>query len=119
GLAGKVPVTGQDATADGLSAILRGQQYSTVFKPIQQEADATAELAAALAKGDTGAADKIAKQTSHDPKGKRDVKSVLLQPISITKANVKTVVDQGYVKASDICGGDLAAACKQLGIGTS
>ncbi|MGH3437818.1 MAG: sugar ABC transporter substrate-binding protein, partial [Sciscionella sp.] len=42
GLAGKVPVTGQDATADGLSAILRGQQYSTVFKPIQQEADATA-----------------------------------------------------------------------------
>lgn len=117
GLAGKVPVTGQDATADGLKAILQGLQYSTVFKPIQQEADATAKLAAALIKGDKSAADKVATDTSHDPKNNRDVKSVLLTPISITKQNVKTVIEQGYVKASDVCGGDLAATCKKLGIG--
>ena len=116
GLAGKVPVTGQDATADGLKAILQGVQYSTVFKPIQQEADAAAQLAAALATGDTAAADKIATQTSHDPTGNRDVASVLLQPQSITKDNVKVVVQQGYVKASDICGGALAAACTQYGV---
>ena len=36
GLAGKVPVTGQDASAAGLQAILAGDQYSTVFKPITQ-----------------------------------------------------------------------------------
>ncbi len=40
GLNGKVPVTGQDATADGLKAILSGDQYMTVFKPIKQEAEA-------------------------------------------------------------------------------
>lgn len=116
GLNGKVPVTGQDATPDGLMAILRGDQYMTVFKPIKQEAEATAKLAAALAKGDTAAADALAGQTSEDPKGKRQVKSVLLEPVLITKENVKTVVEQGYVPAADICGGDLASVCSELGI---
>lgn len=116
GLAGKVPVTGQDASAAGLKSILQGTQYSTVFKPIQQEADAAAQLAAALAKGDTAAADKIATASSNDPKNNRNVKSVLLTPQSITKDNVKTVVDQGYVKASEICTDDAAAVCTQLGI---
>jgi D-xylose transport system substrate-binding protein len=116
GLNGKVPVTGQDATPDGLQAILRGDQYMTVFKPIDQEADSTAKLAAALAKGDTAGADKIATQTENDPKGSRTVKSVLLDPQLITKDNVKAVTDAGAVKASEICVGDLAATCTQLGI---
>ncbi|GAB3582332.1 substrate-binding domain-containing protein [Amycolatopsis endophytica] len=116
GLAGSVPVTGQDASAAGLKSILQGQQYSTVFKPIKEEAEATAQLAAALVKGDTAAADAIAKQTSTDPTGNRQVKSVLLEPQSITKDNVKVPVEQGYVKASEICGGDTAAVCQQLGI---
>ncbi|MGH3630481.1 MAG: substrate-binding domain-containing protein, partial [Sciscionella sp.] len=116
GLAGKVPVTGQDASAAGLQAILQGYQYSTVFKPIQQEANATAKLAAALAKGSTAQGDKVATQTTHDPKGNRDVKSVLLKPITITKSNVKQVITQGYAKASAVCTGGAAAACKQLGI---
>ncbi len=116
GLNGKVPVTGQDATADGLKAILAGDQYMTVFKPIKQEAEATAKLAAALADGDTAAADKIATDTSEDPEGDRDVKSVLLDPFLITKDEVKRVIDEGYVKADEVCTGDLAAACTELGI---
>ncbi|HWC81612.1 MAG TPA: substrate-binding domain-containing protein [Pseudonocardiaceae bacterium] len=116
GLAGKVPVTGQDATAAGLQDILEGLQYSTVFKPIEQEASSAAQLAAALVKGDTASANKIASQTSTDPQGKRTIASVLLTPVLITKQNVKEVVTQGYVKASDICGGAAAAACTQLGI---
>jgi D-xylose transport system substrate-binding protein len=116
GLNGKVPVTGQDATADGLMSILRGDQYMTVFKPIQQEAEGAAKLATALAKGDKAGADAIATGVSKDPKGNRDVKSVLLDPQLVTKSEVKTVVSAGYVKASEICGGDLAATCSQLGI---
>jgi len=116
GLAGKVPVTGQDASAAGLKAILQGSQYSTVFKPIQEEADATAQIAAALVKGDTAAADAVAKDPSTDPTGNRTVKSKLLTPQAITKQNVKTVVDAGYIKASEICDGDTAAVCAQLGI---
>ncbi|MEV6065892.1 substrate-binding domain-containing protein [Nocardia sp. NPDC052001] len=116
GLNGKVPVTGQDATSDGLKAVLRGDQYMTVFKPIKDEAESAAKLAAALAKGDKAAADALATAVSQDPKGKRDVKSVLLTPQTITRADVKVVTDAGFVKASDICGGDLKAACTELGI---
>ncbi len=116
GLNGKVPVTGQDATPDGLQAILRGDQYMTVYKPIKQEADTTAKLAAALAKGDTAGADAIATASSQDPTGNRTVKSVLLTPQLITKDNVKSVVDDGAVKASDICVAATQAACTQLGI---
>ncbi|WP_284745226.1 sugar ABC transporter substrate-binding protein [Amycolatopsis sp. RTGN1] len=116
GLNGKVPVTGQDATADGLMAVMRGDQYMTVFKPIKEEAEATAKLAAALAKGDTAGADAIATGKLHDPKGNRDIKSVLLTPTTILEKDVKTVVTQGYVKAAEICGGDLAAKCSSLGI---
>jgi D-xylose transport system substrate-binding protein len=115
-LNGKVPVTGQDATADGLKAILSGDQYMTVFKPIKEEAEATAKLAAALAKGDKAAADKIATAESDDPTGKRKVKSVLLEPFMITKADVKRVIDEGYVKAEEVCTGDTQAACTELGI---
>ncbi|AYF74852.1 sugar ABC transporter substrate-binding protein [Nocardia yunnanensis] len=116
GLNGKVPVTGQDATVDGLKSILRGDQYMTVFKPIQQEADSAVKLAVALAKGDKAAADALAQNTSQDPKGKRDVKSVLLQPQLITKTEVKQVIDAGFVKASDVCTGDVKQACTDLGI---
>ncbi|SDH13955.1 D-xylose transport system substrate-binding protein [Lentzea fradiae] len=115
-LNGKVPVTGQDATPDGLQAVLRGEQYMTVFKPINEEAEAAAKLAAALAKGDTAAADALASGTEKDPKGNRDVKSVLLTPQLITKDKVKTVVDAGFVKASEICVADTQAACDELGI---
>ena len=116
GLNGKVPVTGQDATTDGLKAVLRGDQYMTVFKPIEEEANSAAKLAAALAKGDKAAADAIATGTSQDPKGNRTVKSVLLEPQSTTRDQVKVVVDKGYVKASDLCSGDVASGCTQLGI---
>jgi D-xylose transport system substrate-binding protein len=116
GLNGTVPVTGQDATPDGLQAILRGDQYMTVYKPIQEEARATAELAAALASGDTAAADAIATDTVDDPEGNRQVKSVLLTPQLITRDTVKTVIDDGAVPATDVCVADLAAVCTELGI---
>ena len=119
GLNGQVAVTGQDATPDGLQAILRGDQYMTVYKPIKQEADSTAKLAAALAKGDTATADGLATGSVNDPKGNRQVKSVLLPPQLITKQNVKTVIDEGAVKASEVCVGDLQATCQQLGINAS
>ena len=116
GLNGQVPVTGQDATPDGLQAILRGDQYMTVYKPIKQEADAAAKLSAALAKGDTAAADAIATGSVNDPTGNRNVKSVLLEPQLITKDNVKVVIDDGQVEASEICVANLAATCSELGI---
>ncbi|RKT53422.1 sugar ABC transporter substrate-binding protein [Saccharothrix australiensis] len=116
GLNGKVPVTGQDATPEGLQAVLRGDQYMTVFKPIAEEAEAAAKLADALAKDDTAAADALATGVSKDPKNNRDVKSILLTPQLITKDKVKTVVDAGFVKATEICTPETQPTCTTLGI---
>jgi D-xylose transport system substrate-binding protein len=116
GLNGKVPVTGQDATPLGLQAVLRGDFYMTVYKPIDRQAKAAADLAAALAKGDTAAADKLASDSTNDPVGKRKVKSVLLDAETITKDTVKSVIDAGFVAAADVCVDDLVATCRRLGI---
>src|ERR687898_1303701 len=68
----QVPVTGQDATLQGLQNIVNGDQCMTVYKAIKKEADAAAELAIALAKGEQKATDATVK----DPESGRDVPSV-------------------------------------------
>ncbi|MBO2464371.1 sugar ABC transporter substrate-binding protein [Actinomadura violacea] len=110
--AGKVAVTGQDATLQGLQNILDGTQCMTVYKPVKQEADAVAKLAVALIKGQKGETN----GTTNDPQGKRDVPSVLLNPIGVFKDNVKQVTDDQFVKAADLCKGAYAAKCKSAGI---
>ncbi|MFG3696935.1 sugar ABC transporter substrate-binding protein [Micromonospora sp. NPDC047620] len=111
-LNGKIPVTGQDATPQGLQHILAGDQCMTVYKAVKQEADAAAELAIAVAKGvkkDTG-------QTVKDPEGGRDVPAVLLTPKAIYKENVKDVIADGYVTKDEVCAGTYAKLCADAGI---
>jgi D-xylose transport system substrate-binding protein len=112
GLNGKVPVTGQDATVEGLRNILAGDQCMTVYKAIKKEADAAAKLAVALAKGetvDTG-------QSVKDPESGKDVPSVLETPVAIFKNNVKDVIADGYVTKEELCEGDFAKLCTDAGI---
>jgi D-xylose transport system substrate-binding protein len=108
------PVTGQDATVAGLQRILAGQQYLTIYKEIEPEATITAEIALALAEGEEVPKAKITEEVNN---GKAEVPSVLLEPIAVTKENVKsTVVKDGFVSASELCTGPYAAACKEAGI---
>ncbi|MGN6523925.1 MAG: sugar ABC transporter substrate-binding protein [Actinomycetes bacterium] len=107
-----VPVTGQDATVQGLQNILRGDQCMTVYKAVKKEADGAAKLAIALIKGEQAETN----GTTKDATGNRDVPSVLLTPEAIFKDNVKDVVADNSVKASDLCTADLAQACKDAGI---
>jgi D-xylose transport system substrate-binding protein len=109
----KVPVTGQDATPDGLRSILTGDQCMTVYKAVKKEAKAAADAAVALIKGGTVATTGTVK----DPQGNRDVQSVLLTPVAITADNVKAVVADEFVKAADICSTPAAkAACAKVGL---
>jgi len=111
-LNGKVPVTGQDATVQGLQNILVGDQCITVYKAIKKEADAAADLAVSLAKGQKKSVDgKV-----NDPTSKQDVPAVLLTPVAITKDNVKDVVADGFVTAAELCTGDFTAKCAEAGI---
>ena len=110
--AGTVPVTGQDATAQGLQNILDGTQCMTVYKSANAEAEALSKLAIALVKGEKGEAS----GTVEDVEGKRDVPSVLLDPVSITKDNVKDVVSDGGVSKEELCTSAYAAKCADAGI---
>ncbi|MFD0317665.1 sugar ABC transporter substrate-binding protein [Streptomyces flavalbus] len=109
---GEVPVTGQDATAQGLQNILAGDQCMTVYKAVKKEADATAKLAISLAKGEKGETN----ATVQDPEGKREVAAVLETPVAIYKENVKDVVDDGFVTKDELCTGKYAALCAEAGI---
>ena len=106
-LNGKVCVSGQDATVDGLRAILTGDLSNTVYKAIKAEAEGAATLAIALLKGEEATT-----ATGSVNNGAIDVPSVLLVPVGITKANVKDVIADGFQKKEDVCMGieDLCAA---------
>ena len=114
---GKVPVTGQDATDEGLQRVLSGDQCMTVYKAIKKEADAAAKLAIALAKGDTAGADAQATGSVEDTEAKTQVKSVLLEPQAIFKENVKDVVADGFTTADKLCTSEaLKKACEENGV---
>jgi D-xylose transport system substrate-binding protein len=109
----QIPVTGQDATAEGIQNILAGDQCMTVYKAIKQEADAASKLAIALSKKQQPAAG-LVNGKSDDTK--RQVPSVLLKPQAITKDNVNVVFDDGFLKKSDVCTGKFAQACTDAGV---
>ncbi|CAB4947463.1 MAG: substrate-binding domain-containing protein [Actinobacteria bacterium] len=113
GLAGTVPVTGQDATDEGLTRVLEGTQCVTVYKAIKKEADTAAAAAIALSRGEAPATNGVVIDTVSG----RDVPSVLLEPQAIFRDNVKDVLVAGFTTASRICTTEAAqAACLELGI---
>jgi D-xylose transport system substrate-binding protein len=110
-----IPVTGQDATIQGIQYILQGEQCLTIFKDVTKEADAASKLAIDLIKGDTAAADALATGSLKDPKNGRTIPSLLLPAEVITKANVKVVIDAGALTRAQICKG-IESACKTAGL---
>jgi D-xylose transport system substrate-binding protein len=106
------PTTGQDAELAAVQRILVGEQYMTVYKAIKPEAEQAAELAVTLAKGDTPPAPKDKVNN-----GMKDVPSILLQPVAVTKDNVKdTIIKDGFWSVDEVCTGKYAAGCKEAGI---
>src|SRR3954463_12841042 len=108
----KIPVTGQDASVQGLQNILAGNQCMTVWKPADGEAKALSETAIALIKGDKPDTNGTVK----DPEGNRDVQSILLDPISVTSDTLADAISKGAQSATDVCTGDFAALCTTAGI---
>jgi D-xylose transport system substrate-binding protein len=102
-----VPVSGQDASIAGLQNVLLGKQTATVYKPIKLEADAAVELAVALLNGETPKAD----QELED-----GTPYIAVIPQLVGPEQVKDVVDAGDADATELCAGEVAAACEQYGI---
>ena len=106
------PITGQDAELPAIQRILIGDQYMTVYKAIKPEAEKAAEMAVALAKGN-----KVEGADAKVNNGSKDVASVLLQPVAVTKDNINdTVIKDGFYTVAQVCTPVYAAACKTAGI---
>jgi D-xylose transport system substrate-binding protein len=99
GLAGKVAVSGQDATAGGLDNVMAGTQAFTIYKPVAGEADVAIKLAGQILAGQKP----TAPTTVKDPTSGREVPAYLADPTVITKANVALPVTDGYVTAAAVC----------------
>jgi len=97
-LAGKVLVSGQDAELAACQRVVGGTQSMTVYKPIHQLAAAAVDAAVALAKKQP-----VTAATRTINNGKKDVPSLLLEPIAVDKDNMATtVLKDGYHKLEDV-----------------
>jgi D-xylose transport system substrate-binding protein len=100
-----IPLSGQDATEQGVQNIISGWQTMTVWKDTRVLATVSANAAIALSKGQTP------KTTGTvDNKGKK-LPAYIIKPVSITKANYKQLFN-GYLKRSKVCVGQYAKFCK-------
>jgi D-xylose transport system substrate-binding protein len=114
GAAGQIPVTGQDASVEGLQNILMGYQAGSVYKNTDLEADAAAKLAIALINGDDTSS--LVNGSVTDPDTNKDVPSSLATPVWVTVDNIQQVFDDGFASAADVCTGPVAKACDKAGI---
>lgn len=97
GLAGKVPVSGQDADLSAIIRILTGTQTMTVYKPIAPQARIAAEAAVSLAKGEP------VKTNGEYTSGTVRVPAIYFSPVVVTKDNVKeTVIKDGFQTVEEI-----------------
>ena len=97
GLAGKVPVSGQDAELPACQRIVHGLQTVTVYKPIGLLAKKAAEIAVSLARG------KNVEASQTVDNGAVKVPSYLIEPIAVTKANMEeTIIKDGFHSREDV-----------------
>jgi D-xylose transport system substrate-binding protein len=116
-----VPTTGQDAELEAVQRILAGQQFMTVYKATRPEAKAAADIAVALAQDKPVPAGLVNGKTNN---GTKDVPSVLLTPVAVTKDNIATaefggqplIGPDGYWTADQVCTSQYQSACQQAGI---
>jgi len=101
-----VPLSGQDATPQGVQNIISGWQSMTVWKDTRKLATASAAAAVALAKG------QAPKTTGTVKNGSKKLPAFIIPPQSITKANYKILFSAKYLKKSDVCTGTFAKFCK-------
>jgi D-xylose transport system substrate-binding protein len=97
-LAGKVPVSGQDADLAGIKRVIDGTQTMTVYKPLKEIASNAAALSVSLVKGTAP------KFTGKMNNGMKDVNTELLTPTLLTKQNADLVIKDGFYTHAQVYG---------------
>jgi D-xylose transport system substrate-binding protein len=104
GLAGTVPVSGQDGDHAALNRIALGTQTVSVWKDARELGKKAAEIAALLADGKAMSDVPGVMKFSGGPK-KVAMNALLLMPIPITQDNLAAVIDAGWIKKDEVCRG--------------
>jgi D-xylose transport system substrate-binding protein len=102
---GPIPLSGQDATPQGLQYIISGWQTMTVWKDTRILAKAAAVEAVDLLKH------KPLKTTGTVPNGKLKEPSFIIAPVALYKKNWTQIYKSGFIKKSDVCTGPYAKYC--------
>jgi D-xylose transport system substrate-binding protein len=103
GLAGKVPVSGQDGDLPALNRVAAGTQTVDVWKDSRQLGKTAGESAVQLCNGTT--VDKISGAKPFTTPGNNSLSTILLTPIPITKDNLNVVLDAGWITKAVLCQG--------------
>ncbi len=101
-----LPLSGQDASVQGVQNIISGWQTGTVYKYVPAEANAAAAAAIALIKG------KKPKTNTYRMNGKKKEATLALPVVWITKANYTRLFKDHFLKKSDVCVGTYKQYCK-------
>ena len=112
-LNGKVAVSGQDASAEGLQHILDGDQCFTIYKASKDEAAPAMKSIAQLVNGQVPDTKGV---TITDPQTKKPVPSILATPVAVTIANVADPINDQYTPKKTVCTGAYAAKCTKAGV---
>jgi D-xylose transport system substrate-binding protein len=97
-LAGKVPVSGQDADLAAVRRVIAGTQAMTVYKPLKLIATEAAKLAVQLVRNEKPT------YNAQIDNGARKVDSLLLKPILLTKSNIDLLVKDGFYTQAQLAG---------------
>jgi D-xylose transport system substrate-binding protein len=101
-----IPLSGQDASPQGVQYILAGWQTGTVYKYVPDEANAAAAAAVALIKGTTP------KSNTTRKNGSKSEPTLALPVVWITKANYTRLFTDHFLKKTDVCIGVYKQYCK-------
>lgn len=113
GMAGSVPVSGQDGDHAALNRVALGTQTVSVWKDARDLGRAAAEIANQLADGVSMEDVDGSEKWSDGPQGV-EMNAVFLAPVPITRDNLNLVIDAGWVSKDVVCQGVSAgtvAAC--------
>ena len=103
GLAGQVPVSGQDGDQAALNRIALGTQTVDVWKDARLLGKTAGDAAIALCKSPDPS--KVPGTSPFKTPGKIDITSILLTPQAITQDNLNVVLDAGWIQKADLCQG--------------
>jgi D-xylose transport system substrate-binding protein len=111
GMAGSVPVSGQDGDQAALNRVALGTQTVSVWKDARLLGRTAGEQAVTLAKGTKLAALPGTKPWADGPR-KVAMTSILLTPVPITKDNLDVVIQANWVSKDVVCRGVKPGAAK-------